>query len=48
MYMLTWTKQEVDQFLKELILDLYYEFCYKQRNQAMWDAGFAVMQQIGA
>lgn len=40
------TKQELDDFRKELILKIYYEFCYKQRDQAMWEAGFEVMNKL--
>lgn len=40
------TKKELDDFRKELILKIYYEFVYRQRNQAMWEAGFNTMQLL--
>lgn len=41
------TKAELDALWKKLILLVYYEFCYKQKNQEMWEAGLNVMNRIG-
>lgn len=43
-----WTKKEVDELHKKLILAVYYEFCYKQRNEAFWQAGFEMYNKLGS
>jgi len=40
------TKKELDDLRKKIILMIYYQFCYKQRSQEMWDAGFEVMNKL--
>lgn len=42
-----WTKAEVDKFQKELILKIYYEFVYRQRDQTTWEVGMEVLNKIG-
>jgi len=41
-----WTVKEVDEFHRKLILDIYAEFCYRQRSQEMWEAGHAMINKI--
>jgi len=40
------TKKELDDLSKKLISAIYYEFCYRQRDQSKWEAGFNTMQQL--
>lgn len=40
------TEEELQKFWSNLLLRIYYEFVYKQRDQKMWEAGFAVIQQL--
>lgn len=37
---------ELRLFWSQLILAVYYEFCYKQREYGIWQAGFEVLQQL--
>lgn len=43
-----WTKKEVDELHKKLILRLYYELVWKQRDQRTWEEGMIVINQIGS
>lgn len=42
-----YTREWVDKLHSRLLLDIYHEFCFKQRSQAMWDAGFETMEKLG-
>lgn len=42
----TWVPERVDRFLQDLILDVYYEFVYHQRDLRLWLAGMETIQQI--
>ena len=46
MYLSHPTEEELQKFWSNLLLRIYYEFVYKQRDQKMWEAGFAVIQQL--
>lgn len=45
--MRVWDKAEGDRVAKKIILEIYYEFCHRQRSQEMWEAGFETIQKIG-
>lgn len=40
-------KAQVDKFIKELMLDIYFEFCNKARDERRWQAGFEVINKLG-
>jgi hypothetical protein len=44
---LEYTKKQLDEFRGRLVLKIYREFVYNQREQAMWDAGFETIDKIG-
>lgn len=41
-----WDKARIDRTIKNLILAVYFEFVYNQRDQKTWEAGMAVMNSI--
>lgn len=41
-----YTEAEVEKLRSELILAIYYEFVYKQRDFDRWLAGFETIQKI--
>lgn len=45
-YMLKWSEKEADDFCSRLTLKIYFEFCYKQRNQEIWEAGWDTITRI--
>lgn len=47
MYLEEYTAEELERLRVKLILAIYFEFCFKQKNQAMWEAGFEVYNKIG-
>lgn len=46
MYMLKWTRREVDEFHRRLILKIYYEFC-TTRSISEWEAGWDTINRVG-
>jgi hypothetical protein len=39
--------EQLEELCKKLILQVYYEFVYKQRDQKIWEVGMETIQKIG-
>jgi len=38
--------KDIDKVIAEILLKIYFEFCYRQKNQSMWEAGWETIQKI--
>ena len=42
-----WPKGRADSATARILLDIYQEFVYRQRDQRMWEAGWETICAIG-